>query len=198
MATKAEITTQYIIEKVAPVFNKRGFFATSMADITKVTGLTKGAIYGNFENKEHLAIEVFNYNIRKIVWKVADEINHEVSAEAKLKAMTNFYRKYYVKTLEFGGCPLLNVGVDTNNLNPKLHQRVTTVLGKLQNNIAQIIEEGKANGEFKTELDPVKLGARFISQIQGAIFSSVMMKDPLHIVDMMEYLDAQVDNELMK
>ncbi|MFT7613407.1 MAG: TetR/AcrR family transcriptional repressor of nem operon [Parvicellaceae bacterium] len=198
MATKAEITTQYIIEKVAPVFNKRGFFATSMADITKVTGLTKGAIYGNFENKEHLAIEVFNYNIRKIVWKVADEINHEVSAEAKLKAMTNFYRKYYVKTLEFGGCPLLNVGVDTNNLNAKLHQRVTTVLGKLQNNIAQIIEEGKANGEFKTELDPVKLGARFISQIQGAIFSSVMMKDPLHIVDMMEYLDAQVDNELMK
>jgi len=198
MATKAEITTQYIIEKVAPVFNKLGFVATSMADITKVTGLTKGAIYGNFENKEHLAIEVFNYNIRKIVWKVADEINQEESAEAKLKGMTKFYREYYVKTLEFGGCPLLNVGVDTNNLNPKLHKRVTTVLGKLQNNMATIIEEGKAKGEFKMELNSEKLGARIISHIQGAIFTSVMMKDPSHLIDMMEYLDEVVENELMK
>lgn len=196
MATKAEITTQYIIEKVAPVFNKLGYVGTSMSDLTKVTGLTKGAIYGNFDNKEHLAIEVFNYTIRRIVWKVADEMNKETSAPDKIRAMTRFYREYYVKTLEFGGCPLLNVGVDTNNMNPKLHERVTTVLVKLQNNMADIIRQGVQEGDFRKDLDPQQVGARFISHIQGAIFTSVMMKDPDHILDMMNFLDELVEREM--
>jgi len=198
MASKAEITTQFIIEKVAPVFNKLGYVGTSMADITKVTGLTKGAIYGNFENKEHLAIEVFNYTIRKIVWKVADEINREVSASAKLKAMTRFYREYYVKTLEFGGCPLLNVGVDTNNLNPKLHDRVTAVMGKLQHNIGVIVQQGIDEGEFREDLNAEEMGSRLLSHIQGAIFTSVMMKDPNHIFNMMDFLDGLVDGDMKR
>ena len=49
MMTKAEKTKQYIIEKTAPVFNRKGFAGTSMNDIVEVTGLTKGSIYGNFE-----------------------------------------------------------------------------------------------------------------------------------------------------
>ncbi len=51
MTTKSDRTKQFILEKVAPVFNKNGYFGTSMSDITEATGLTKGAIYGNFKNK---------------------------------------------------------------------------------------------------------------------------------------------------
>ncbi|MBL7756118.1 MAG: TetR family transcriptional regulator, partial [Chitinophagaceae bacterium] len=50
MAGKAERTRQHIIEKAAPFFNKKGYADTSLSDITAATGLTKGAIYGNFEN----------------------------------------------------------------------------------------------------------------------------------------------------
>ena len=61
MITKAEKTAAFIIETVAPIFNKNGYAATSISDITNATGLTKGAIYGNFTNKEDLAIKCFNY-----------------------------------------------------------------------------------------------------------------------------------------
>ncbi|HAE68223.1 MAG TPA: TetR/AcrR family transcriptional regulator, partial [Sphingobacterium sp.] len=53
--SKAEQTRQYIIEKTAPIFNKKGYFATSLSDITTATGLTKGSIYGNFKDKDDLA-----------------------------------------------------------------------------------------------------------------------------------------------
>ena len=62
MLSKAEVTTKYILETVAPIFNQKGYAATSMDDITRATGLTKGAIYGNFKNKETLAIEAFKKN----------------------------------------------------------------------------------------------------------------------------------------
>ena len=51
MISKSEKTTKYIIETVAPIFNQKGYAVASMSDLTAATGLTKGAIYGNFKNK---------------------------------------------------------------------------------------------------------------------------------------------------
>jgi AcrR family transcriptional regulator len=65
--TKAAKTSRYIIERTAPIFNRNGYTGTSLSDITKATGLTKGAIYGNFKNKEELALEAFNYIIKPLL-----------------------------------------------------------------------------------------------------------------------------------
>ena len=54
--SKAEKTKQFIIEKTAPLFNMKGYSGTSMSDITAATGLTKGSMYGNFENKTKLQL----------------------------------------------------------------------------------------------------------------------------------------------
>ena len=52
MTSKAQQTSDFIIQKVAPIFNKNGYNGTSMSELVDATGLTKGAIYGNFKNKE--------------------------------------------------------------------------------------------------------------------------------------------------
>ncbi len=195
MASKSEHTTQYILEKVAPVFNSMGYEATSMANISAATGLTKGAIYGNFENKEHLAIEAFNYNVRTVIWRLAAEMNEKETVVAKFQAMTDFYRHYYAKTVDLGGCPLLNAGVDSNNFNSKIHKRVVAVLQKLQTNVALIITAGIDSGEFKADLNPTKLGARIVSLIQGAVFTSNMLQQPQHVTDMMNFIDEMILND---
>lgn len=198
MATKAENTTRFILEKVAPMFNKHGYVGTSLSDITKATGLTKGAVYGNFESKEHLAIEAFNHNIRKVIGMIADKINAQQSASAKLKAVTDFYREYYEYTIAFGGCPILNVGIDSNNLNPLLKQRVNSVIGKLKRSIADIILLGVEQGEFKKGIDADAYGLKFFSIVEGSIFTSVMMKDGKHLLDMMDHLDNMIATEIKK
>jgi AcrR family transcriptional regulator len=60
--SKAEKTKQFIIEKTASLFNTKGYTSTSLSDITKATGLTKGSIYGNFENRDKVALEVYQFN----------------------------------------------------------------------------------------------------------------------------------------
>ena len=60
--SKSENTKAYIIERTAPVFNKKGYTGTSLADLTEATGLTKGALYGNFKNKDEIALAVFDHN----------------------------------------------------------------------------------------------------------------------------------------
>ena len=58
--SKAEKTRQFIIEKTAPIFNKKGFAGTSLSDMTEATGLTKGSIYGNFADKDEVAMAAFD------------------------------------------------------------------------------------------------------------------------------------------
>jgi TetR/AcrR family transcriptional regulator, transcriptional repressor for nem operon len=193
---KAELTSQYILETVAPVFNRFGYAATSMSEITKATKLTKGAIYGNFENKEELALEAFNYNIRKIIGLIADKMNAETEPVSKLKAMTDFYRHYYHLTKKYGGCPLLNVGVDSKHQNPVLLKRVREIMRKLQKGIADIIHEGIHQKQFKRNLDPDALALRMLAMIEGGIFMANLLDSEQHMVDVMNQIDRIIDNEM--
>jgi AcrR family transcriptional regulator len=196
--TKAEKTTQFIIETVAPVFNSKGYIGTSMSDITEATGLTKGAIYGNFENKNALALEAFNYNIRKLVWKIADQMNAKDTAPEKLQAMTDFYRTYYDVSMLQGGCPLLNIGIDSHNTHSDLHMRVVDVITKIIQNIADIINQGKEEGSIKMEIDSEEIADRFYSIIQGSIFTSLMFKSGIHLANMMDHLDEVIRKDILK
>src|SRR5690606_25397542 len=112
MPTKAERTTSYIVETVAPIFNKLGYVGTSMSDLTQATGLTKGALYGNFENKEALALAAFERNSKLLLAEIDEKLNSEGTSLQKLFVLTNFYRNYDDFTKDLGGCPVLNVGVD--------------------------------------------------------------------------------------
>src|SRR5271170_3488016 len=64
--SKAERTKQFIIEKTANVFNEKGYAGTSIHDLTSATGLSKGSIYGNFENKADVAVAAFDYNHNRV------------------------------------------------------------------------------------------------------------------------------------
>jgi len=198
MKTKAEKTTEFIIQQVAPVFNKNGYVGTSLSDITKATGLTKGAIYGNFDSKEHLAVEAFNYNLRKVVGLIAEKINAEERASDKLKALTDFYRAYYQFTNDFGGCPILNVGIDSNHQNPALKKRVNDIIDKLINNIEDILQLGIQQNEFKKSIDSSQYAKRIYSIVEGSIFTATMMKDESHLIDMMNFLDHMFELDLLE
>lgn len=194
--SKAAKTKQFILEKVAPIFNKNGYYATSMSDITSATSLTKGAVYGNFKNKEELALASFDFNVRFIVDKIKDIMVEIDSPLEKLYALTNFYRDYYIHRINFGGCPILNVGIDANFTNPKLFKRVKEVMESLQKSIASVITQGQERKEIKKEIDSLIYGTRIFSLIEGSVFTSVMFKNDKYLLDMMDHLDHLIATEL--
>lgn len=196
ITTKAERTSQFILETVSPIFNKNGYSGTSMSDLTKATKLTKGALYGNFKNKEALALEAFNYNVKFIIDKLRSILNDIESPIAKLFAVTNFYREYYVHNLPLGGCPLLNVAIDSNHTNPELFNRSKHVIKKLKDGITRMIADGVDRNEIKSTIDPDKYGGRIFCLIEGSVFTSMMLKDDSYLLDMMNHIDKMIRTEL--
>lgn len=195
---KSEKTKAYILEKVRPIFNKNGYTGASLSDITKATGLTKGAIYGNFKNKEELAVASFNYNVDFLLDKIKTIMADIQSPLARLYAVTNFYREYYKHNIYFGGCPILNVGVDAHYTNPKLFNRVKIVFTEVKRGIEKMIIDGQKFNEIRENIDAKLYAARILSQIEGAIFTSTMFQDDCYLTDMMNHLDKMIKTELQK
>lgn len=185
-----------IIEKVAPYFNRHGYTGTSLSDITKAVGLTKGAIYGNFKDKESLAILAFEHNENKIMLKMKKELPIEKSGLKRLKGITNFYRNYYDFVVDFGGCPILNVGIDSLHHHNALYKKVIEVINKLRSSIQQLIEKGISDGEIKQSINPKEYANKIYAQIQGSIFLALMLKEKKQMQVMMDHIDMMIDTEL--
>ena len=194
--TKSEHTKQYILETVAPIFNKHGYAATSLSDLTSATGLTKGAIYGNFKNKEELAIAAFKHTIKKLMALIAEHIAKSDSPIQQLHLIADFYRDYYRLSKTYGGCPVLNIGVDSNNQNSELLEKVRVVIERIQDQLATMIEKGIEKGEISTEINAMQYAKRIDSMIQGAVFMTYTMDDDFYMQDAMNQIDDMITNEL--
>jgi len=196
MLTKSELTAKYILDTVAPIFNKNGYAATSLSDLTSATGLTKGAIYGNFKNKEDLAIAAFKHTVNKLMSLISTYISKSNSPLKKLYLIADFYRDYYTLSKTYGGCPVLNIGVDANNQNSELLEKVRLVIERIQDKIASIIENGIEAGEISNEINAMHYAKRIDSMIQGAIFMTYTMDDEFYMKDSMDQINNMITNEL--
>jgi AcrR family transcriptional regulator len=198
MSTKAERTTAYIIETVAPIFSRQGYVGTSMSDLTEATGLTKGALYGNFENKDDLALSAFQHNSTKLLAALDEVLNKEGTAMEKLSRLTHFYKNYDLFTNSMGGCPVLNVGVDSQFNHRVLGAATRETARIIEGKIALVLEEGVNKGEMKLPVPPLQFAKQFFTMIMGAVAMATIMGDRKYLYNTMAYLDVLVGKEIKK
>lgn len=171
--SKAERTKQFIIEQTAPIFNMKGYSGTSMSDITEATGLTKGSIYGNFENKDEVAIAAFKFNVKKLQDAFSREIDQQTTFKGKLLAYPKLYSEYANLKVTKGGCPILNTATESDDTHPILKKSAERTLNYWKEKIMYFIDQGILNGEFKAKsIDTERTALTIIALIEGAIMIS--------------------------
>ena len=198
MSGKAKKTTAFIIKTIAPIFNKKGYVGTSMSDLTEATGLTKGALYGNFKNKEALALAAFEYN-SKLLSKVIDEkLTIKGNALDKIFSLTKFYQNYDIFTLNMGGCPIVNTGIDAQNSNRLLAAASKEVIQEIEGKIALVLENGVKNKDIHLPVTPLQFAKQMFTMIQGAITTSTITKDRKYLYNTIAYLEVLIKKEIKK
>lgn len=196
MSKKAARTTAYIIETVAPLFNKYGYVGTSMSDLTEATGLTKGAIYGNFENKEALALSAFEYNRNQLLFAIDEKLGVDGNALDKIFSLLRFYKQYDVFALPIGGCPILNVGVDAQHNNAMLSAATRETVKEVEGKIALVLENGINQGEILLPVPPLQFAKQLFTMIQGAVAMSTINQDRKYLMNTIAYLEQLVNKEI--
>ena len=181
---KAERTRQLIIEKTAPLFNVKGFEGTSLSDIEKATGLTKGSIYGNFSDKEEIAAEAFKYSMKKVKGMIRTTVEEKPTYKKQLEALVDFFASYVFNPPVAGGCPLLNTATEADDHRLVMRRVVVKELTGTIDFISSLLEKGIKAGEFKKDCKPRELAYSFFCAVEGAvIFSRVeRSREPMDII----------------
>ena len=192
MLSKSAQTKQFIIEKAAPIFNKKGFAATSMSDILDATGLAKGGIYGNFDSKEEIALMAFEYAHERLLTALSEKIKKEVSAQNKLVAIFNFYHNYSIYPILEGGCPLLNTAIDSDFNFPALKEKAASALNKMLSSLEFIINKGITSKEFRKKVDAKAEANLIFSVIEGGMMMSRLNNEPKYLNDLLVYLKKHI------
>lgn len=193
MLTKAERTKQFILETAAPIFNRKGISGANIDDVLDAAQLTKGCLYGHFENKEDLSLQVADYMLQKNAEKLMTTISRGKTAKAKVFAYLDYYKdplETYIK----GGCPVFNMAVEADDNNPAIKEKVAGILRQGQELFVSILNQGIENGEFTDKLDAAGYAFKAVAAVEGAVVLCRTMGTAKPMSGLIKSLKEELEN----
>lgn len=182
---KSDKTRQFIIDKAAHLFNKQGYSGTSMAHIMDATGLSKGAIYGNFKRegedkkgvKEEIAIAAFEHATNKVLEAVGRRTRIIDNTIDKLKAVVYYYKERILNPPVEGGCPIQNTAIEMDDNHLELRRHVVASMDRWQERMIYTLQKGKSRGEICQDIDEKEFAINFIALLEGGIMLTQLYKE---------------------
>jgi AcrR family transcriptional regulator len=194
MLSKSERTRQFIIEKTASVFNEKGYAGTSMTDLTDITGLTKGSIYGNFENKDEVALAAFDFNFSKVSAFIKSKIVERPGTIDKLLVYPETYRQFLKLPVFKTGCPILNTSTEADDTHPALKEKAANALKIWKGYLEKHIHAGIEKKEIKASTNASAFASILMSLIEGAVMQAKVTGKTTELNHTMDFLETMIRN----
>lgn len=189
-----DLRERIIVESLR-LFSLKGFLCTSLSDILEAAGTSKGGFYNHFRNKESLLSAVLSEARR--VWREKNLAGLEEMEKpvAKVKRLLENYRDRYIKDTENlpGGCLFVTLSVELDDQKPHLVREISEGFRRLKIMINRLLEEGKASGELRDEVDTEVVTEMIFAAMMGASITYGMDKSFIgsdrSISSLIDYLD---------
>jgi TetR/AcrR family transcriptional repressor of nem operon len=191
--TKAERTRHFIVEKAAPIINKKGMAGTSINDIVEATCLTKGSVYGNFESKDEICLEAFDYLAKRVASDMSQAMSRATTNREKMEAVFTYYLNNVMAENNLG-CPLLNFGTEADDTNPAVKVKVNKAILHTQSTFAKIIRAGVEAGEFKKTIDADAFAIKAFAMIEGGMWIARLQGSPKQMQLIIDALRQEIND----
>ncbi len=168
-----------------------------MSTLTRALGLTKGAIYGHFTNKDELAVEAFRYNTGKIIERIAGQVQGNEGALSSIRALAQSFLIFFDEIGKTGGCPLLNTAADSDDTHPLLLNEVRRVLTVWEENIVRLVNLGKTIVEVRPDADADAFAANFITLIEGGMLLAKTQEERKYMEFSVDAINLLIDSMLV-
>lgn len=182
-------TRLFIIETSAVLFVKHGFEATSLSMITNATGLTKGAIYGNFTDKADLGLACFEYSFSGIEEGIKSALESKGNNRRKMRAFFEFYRSYHEIIEKWGSCPLVSFGIHSTYNSPQLLEKVNEAVHRIETYLTEVLKAGINGNEFYLGIPASVFAKQLFALMQGGVSQSLITNDFKYLKNTASYLE---------
>ncbi len=142
-------TRERIIEAATEVFARRGVHGTRVADIAERAGIAYGLVYHHFRNKEEILSAIFAERWAQYVAYLEELARTPAPFRERMRRLIHFWVETYRQDND-----LMTVMINeiTRSYEFLESHDITAVLVAFDP-IERIIDEGRANGEVRADLD---------------------------------------------
>jgi AcrR family transcriptional regulator len=162
---QSDYTREALLAKCLRLFAQRGFSSTSIDDIARAAGVTKGAIYWHFSSKD----EIFHAILGRIRAQWQEVVHVPVSTsgdpQAQLARLFDAYAELFCESPDI--CLFLQQVV-LDRQNKPFAAQVAAVFAATARFIARIVDEGKARGVMNTDVDSLTTAHLILGMLAGA------------------------------
>ncbi len=178
-AKQTDLTREKLLNAAFCEIHRHGYQAASIANILQDTGLTKGALYHHFPNKQDLGLavidEVIGARLEDLVFRrvreSADPIDELLRAIGEIGANRD---PEFVKL----GCPLNNLMQEMSPLDESFKTRLNGILGTWGRVVEDALRRGQEAGGLRADVDCRAAALFIVSAWEGCIGIAKSLQSP--------------------
>ena len=161
-----ERTRELLLQAAFREIYRSGFQSAGLDTILAVAGVTKGALYYHFKNKEALGYAVVKEIIApdlRAKWlrplqRSKDPVDTLIGIVQGESSRPEDVR---------GGCPLNNLAQEMSPLDEGFRKRLRAVFHEWQEGVASALREGQARGRVRRDVEPSETAGFLVAMVEG-------------------------------
>ncbi|PKR85567.1 TetR/AcrR family transcriptional regulator [Heyndrickxia camelliae] len=188
-----------ILESALKCFAEKGFELATIDDICARSGMSKGSIYNYFKTKEDIYIQLMNEQTRENFEYFKEAFLTITTATEKLQFLLKTYREVSL-TEAFKNLTLVHGEFWLSTSRKKEIRSI--MLERYQNVyirfVKEILDEGKANGEFKHDFDSSVIATLFWTYIDGICLDYAVIGNEYPYCEIFRQTEAMIFSLILK
>ncbi len=166
------------VEAVISLAAERNPGDITTAAIASRLGLTQGALFRHFPNKDAILEAVMAWVSDRLLSRVEAAM---AGAAKPLAAMEAAFLAHAAFVSDHPGVPRMLFGELQRSEDTAAKRLVRTLLGRYRERLAQQVEQGKRDGSIAADVDTGAAVSGFIGTLQGLVIQSLLSGEPARI-----------------
>ena len=147
-------------------FARYGYQATSIDRIAKAAGVTKGALYYHFRDKEELLFESVRNRVSQFERRVASDVAASRDAAQSLRQVAHACFDHATKSNHRRF--ILTLMVETLDTNARIAKQFREMMIRFRQFLAGLIRDGQGAGVFRRDAAPEIAAQIYAAGVMGA------------------------------
>lgn len=165
-----ESTREAILEAAFEEIYLHGFQAASLSRIVQRAGVTKGALYHHFANKQELGYAVFDEMIQR--WFEETWFQPLRDCDDPIDCLLEIIQGLVEELTDDRvalGCPLNNLSQEMSPVDEKFRARTDRLNEHMRHAMADALRRGQRHGRVREDVDADAVAALILATRQGTI-----------------------------
>ncbi|RFB69745.1 MULTISPECIES: TetR/AcrR family transcriptional regulator [unclassified Herbaspirillum] len=155
------------LDKAIVIFSERGYYGTSIADLSSALELTAGSIYKAFDDKRAVFVAALERYITLRTERLQQALQPTRTGRERVRTVLALYAASSYEDEGRRGCLIVSSAVELAMSDPEIAERVARSLDLHEKRLTQFIRQGQDDGSIPAHVEATVTARLLLCVLQG-------------------------------